>query len=160
MALIEEFDRSGNWLFRWRSFLPLVLYVLAALVILFEADVHLPAFDATWAWLCIAQALSPCLTGQTQTSPMQSQALQASRAEVVSERKPLWLCGLDYDFDTPSHIVKYRRTASVGHVRHTHCPRQSAPSSTWPQRSQRKPNGLRHLEEHDIYIWQELGTMI
>ena len=57
MALIEEFDRSGNWLFRWRSFLPLVLYVMAALVILFEADVHLSMFDATWAWSCIAVSL-------------------------------------------------------------------------------------------------------
>jgi len=53
MALIEEFDKSGNWLFRWRSFLPLVLYILAALVILFEADTHLQHFDETWAIVCI-----------------------------------------------------------------------------------------------------------
>ena len=26
MALIEEMDKSGNWLFRWRSFLPLLLF--------------------------------------------------------------------------------------------------------------------------------------
>ncbi len=54
MALIEEFDKSGNWLFRWRSFLPLALYVMAAFVILTEADQHLPHFDETWAWVCIA----------------------------------------------------------------------------------------------------------
>jgi len=57
MALIEEFDRSGNWLFRWRSFLPLALYVLAALVIVFEADYHLPMFHLSWAWGCLAISL-------------------------------------------------------------------------------------------------------
>jgi protein-S-isoprenylcysteine O-methyltransferase Ste14 len=54
MALIEEFDKSGNWLFRWRSFLPIVLYVLATLVVMFELDHHLPAFDLHWALICIA----------------------------------------------------------------------------------------------------------
>jgi len=34
MALIESFEKSGNWLFRWRSYLPLVLYVLAGAVLL------------------------------------------------------------------------------------------------------------------------------
>ncbi len=33
MALIEEFDKSGNWLFKRRSYLPLILYVLAFAVI-------------------------------------------------------------------------------------------------------------------------------
>jgi len=28
VALLEEFEASGNWLFRWRSYLPLVLAVL------------------------------------------------------------------------------------------------------------------------------------
>jgi protein-S-isoprenylcysteine O-methyltransferase Ste14 len=57
MALIEEFDKSGNWLFRWRSFLPLVLYVLAAAVIFSEADVHIPTFEMRWAITCIGIAL-------------------------------------------------------------------------------------------------------
>ncbi len=57
MALIEEFDKSGNWLFRWRSFLPLVLYILAALVIFFEADTHLTHFDTGWAYICLGVAL-------------------------------------------------------------------------------------------------------
>jgi protein-S-isoprenylcysteine O-methyltransferase Ste14 len=57
MALIEEFDKSGNWLFRWRSFLPLVLYIMAAFVILFEADSHLPHFDYSWAYLCLGVAM-------------------------------------------------------------------------------------------------------
>jgi protein-S-isoprenylcysteine O-methyltransferase Ste14 len=53
MALIEEMNKSGNWLFRWRSFLPLVLYVLAASVIWFELDTDNPLFDKTWAWTCL-----------------------------------------------------------------------------------------------------------
>lgn len=53
MALIEEMNKSGNWLFRWRSFLPLVLYVLAASVIWFEMDTDNPLFDKTWAWTCL-----------------------------------------------------------------------------------------------------------
>lgn len=57
MALIEEFDKSGNWLFRWRSFLPIVLYFLAAIVIVFEADTSMPVFDQKWAVWCIAIAL-------------------------------------------------------------------------------------------------------
>jgi protein-S-isoprenylcysteine O-methyltransferase Ste14 len=57
MALIEEFDKSGNWLFRWRSFLPLVLYVMAAIVIVADADGHLPHFDTAWAWICIGVSL-------------------------------------------------------------------------------------------------------
>lgn len=57
MALIEEFDKSGNWLFRYRSYLPIVLYILAAFVILTESDNHLPMFSLTWAWICIGIAL-------------------------------------------------------------------------------------------------------
>ncbi len=54
MALIEEFDKSGNWLFRWRSILPLLLYFLAAIVVLSGLDDHLPHFDMGWALICIS----------------------------------------------------------------------------------------------------------
>ena len=54
MALIEEFDRSGNWLFKGRSYFPLVLYVMAAAVIGFEQDSHFPLFNHTFAWICVA----------------------------------------------------------------------------------------------------------
>lgn len=57
MALIEEFDKSGNWLFRWRSFLPLVLYVMAAAVILLGGDTHMDHFDRDGAIICLAVAL-------------------------------------------------------------------------------------------------------
>jgi len=57
MALIEELDRSGNWLFRWRSFLPVALYVFAAVIILNEADSDKPLFELSWAWICLSVAL-------------------------------------------------------------------------------------------------------
>lgn len=57
MALIEELDRSGSWLFRWRSFMPLVLYVMAALVILFRQDTHLEHFELSWALVCLGIAM-------------------------------------------------------------------------------------------------------
>lgn len=57
MALIEEMDRSGNWLFRWRSFLPLVLYVMAAVVIVAEMDDHMDHRNFQWAMSCLAVSL-------------------------------------------------------------------------------------------------------
>jgi len=60
MALIEEFDKSGNWLFRWRSFLPLALYVLAFLVIWFGDTSHVPHDEFNWSMIC----LGVCLFGQ------------------------------------------------------------------------------------------------
>jgi protein-S-isoprenylcysteine O-methyltransferase Ste14 len=53
MALIEEMNKTGNWLFRWRSFLPMVLYIMAAAVILAGADDQLPHFDTNWALICL-----------------------------------------------------------------------------------------------------------
>lgn len=57
MALIEELDKSGNWLFRWRSYLPLTLYILATLVIWFELDEHMTLFNLDWAVLCLTISL-------------------------------------------------------------------------------------------------------
>lgn len=57
MALIEEFDRSGNWLFRWRSYLPLVLYALAVPVIVTKIDTHIAHTELWWIVVCIAVSL-------------------------------------------------------------------------------------------------------
>lgn len=58
MALIESMERSGNWLFRWRSFLPLVLYVLAAPIALWVPDAWSPDFASTGWWAtCLAVSL-------------------------------------------------------------------------------------------------------
>lgn len=42
MALREEFERTGNWLFRWRSYLPLAVIML---VIISLSDYRLPGGD-------------------------------------------------------------------------------------------------------------------
>lgn len=61
MALIEEFERTGSWLFRWRSFLPLVLYGLAGFVIVAGLDRQM---DHTASWW-IGSCLGISLLGQT-----------------------------------------------------------------------------------------------
>jgi len=53
MALIEEFDKSGNWLFRWRSFLPIVLYVMALAVMLVGADEQMDYTNTNWMIICL-----------------------------------------------------------------------------------------------------------
>ncbi len=57
MALIEEFDKSGNWLFRWRSFLPIALYFLAFAVILMGDTSDIPHDNFTWSMICLAISL-------------------------------------------------------------------------------------------------------
>ena len=54
MAMIEELERSGNWLFRGRSYFPLALYALMALVIGMKWDPLFQEFDAVPALACIA----------------------------------------------------------------------------------------------------------
>lgn len=63
MALIEEMDRSGNWLFSWRSFLPLVLFFGAIPVVLFgdvSWNTMSAAPDASWVWplVCLAVGMA------------------------------------------------------------------------------------------------------
>jgi protein-S-isoprenylcysteine O-methyltransferase Ste14 len=48
MALIEELEKSGNWLFRRRSFLPLILFVAAAPVVIWGG--HVQPDYASWQW--------------------------------------------------------------------------------------------------------------
>lgn len=57
MALIEEFEKTGNWLFKGRSFFPLLLYVFMAAIIGFEQDTYFQGFESTAAWVCIAISL-------------------------------------------------------------------------------------------------------
>ena len=64
MALIEEMDRSGNWLFRWRSFLPLLLFFGAVPVVLLGRCVMgrrcRPSPDGAWVWplVCLAVGMA------------------------------------------------------------------------------------------------------
>jgi len=57
MALIEEWGRSGNWLFRWRSFLPIALLFGAVPLVLFGAADVAPG-SMSWSLICLAVALS------------------------------------------------------------------------------------------------------
>jgi protein-S-isoprenylcysteine O-methyltransferase Ste14 len=103
MALIEEFDKSGNWLFRWRSFLPLALYVLAAIVIVYELDEHQPTFEQNWAIAClivslIGQVIRGITVGYTPKGTSGRNTKEGQVAEVLNTkgiystvRHPLYL---------------------------------------------------------------------
>ena len=54
MPLREEFEVSGNWLFRRRSWLPLVLYAFALLVMfLYTESTHLAMTHQRWGLFCL-----------------------------------------------------------------------------------------------------------
>ncbi|PLX11253.1 MAG: lipid A phosphate methyltransferase [Marinilabiliales bacterium] len=57
MSLVEEFDKRGNWFFKHRSYLPVVLYPLATLILIleFKQDVKLP--ELSWSIICLAISL-------------------------------------------------------------------------------------------------------
>lgn len=56
MPLREEFDRSGNWLFRRRSYLPVLLYGLV-LIALTDGDSGIRPLSETWELVCLGIAL-------------------------------------------------------------------------------------------------------
>lgn len=61
MALREEFTKQGDWLFRWRSYLPLLLLPLAGLALLESAQTPLMfgyPYDYIFIISCIAISLS------------------------------------------------------------------------------------------------------
>ena len=54
MALREELEQSGNWLFRWRSYLPLVLIV--PLILAMRDPMYRPTHKVLpywWGLLCM-----------------------------------------------------------------------------------------------------------
>ncbi len=57
MSLVEEFDKRGNWFFKYRSYLPVILYPLASLVLIleFKQDIQLP--ELIWSITCLAISL-------------------------------------------------------------------------------------------------------
>ena len=52
MSLVHELEKSGNWLFRRRSWLPLIILALAAFY-LFIANRSVIYFNFTWEIICI-----------------------------------------------------------------------------------------------------------
>ena len=57
MAMIEEFEQTGNWLFRGRSYFPLVLYALMVGVITLKLDTFFQSFELVPALICIGISL-------------------------------------------------------------------------------------------------------
>lgn len=55
MALIEEFTKTGNWLFRWRSYLPVVLISLVMFSMYLNRAALLPG---NWQWAAICLFIS------------------------------------------------------------------------------------------------------
>ena len=54
MALIEEFESAGKWLFRWRSYLPLVIIGISLLALRkFEYLGHSEYLDDLWEGICL-----------------------------------------------------------------------------------------------------------
>jgi len=55
MALREELRKQGNWLFRWRSYLPLVAIVIVLLgMSYFEYPGHSEKWDDIWELICLS----------------------------------------------------------------------------------------------------------
>jgi len=53
MGLNEEFERSGNWLFRRRSYIPALLFIPACLVIWFGSPEWIPFNNLWWSAGCM-----------------------------------------------------------------------------------------------------------
>ena len=53
MTLLNQYIESGNYLFRKRSFIPLVLYVLATAVLLFDSQEMIYPTDWLWSVVCL-----------------------------------------------------------------------------------------------------------
>lgn len=53
MSLVEEFDKTGNWFFKYRSYLPVILYPLATLVIYLEARQDFAFSGLKWSVFCL-----------------------------------------------------------------------------------------------------------
>ena len=54
MALREEFKKQGNWLFSWRSYLPLIMIIIVLLGMgYFEYPGHSEKYDDIWEIICM-----------------------------------------------------------------------------------------------------------
>jgi protein-S-isoprenylcysteine O-methyltransferase Ste14 len=57
MSLVEEFDQKGNWLFKYRSFLPVILYPLATIVLLVDNSQHFKINELYFSITCLGISL-------------------------------------------------------------------------------------------------------
>jgi protein-S-isoprenylcysteine O-methyltransferase Ste14 len=62
MALVDELVRQGNWLFRWRSYLPFLLVTLVALALAqFDWPLHSQTLHEYWEFICLVISVSGLL---------------------------------------------------------------------------------------------------
>lgn len=57
MSLLDEFNKRGNWLFKYRSFLPLILYPLATMVLIIKTKQDINLSDLSWSIICLVISL-------------------------------------------------------------------------------------------------------
>ena len=54
MALREEFENTGNWLFRWRSYSPLIMIGIILLAMRdYQPSEHREVLDYLWEGVCL-----------------------------------------------------------------------------------------------------------
>lgn len=53
MSLVEEFDKTGNWFFKYRSYLPIILYPLATIVLLMEYEKDIKLTELSFSIICL-----------------------------------------------------------------------------------------------------------
>lgn len=58
MALIEEFEKRGNWLFKRRSWIPMLLFLLAIPVIMFDQREWISFRNIGWSLGCLLVSFS------------------------------------------------------------------------------------------------------
>ncbi|MFC2105028.1 methyltransferase family protein, partial [Bacteroidota bacterium] len=57
MSLVEEFDKRGNWFFKYRSIIPVILYPLATIVVILELKQDIKLSELSWSIICLAISL-------------------------------------------------------------------------------------------------------
>ncbi|MCK4664793.1 MAG: DUF1295 domain-containing protein [Bacteroidales bacterium] len=58
MALIEEYNKTGNYLFKYRSYLPLILFILATIVVVLDKNVFTDFSNIYFSIICVIISLT------------------------------------------------------------------------------------------------------
>ncbi len=58
MALIEEYNKTGNWLFKYRSYLPLILFIPTTTVVIFDKNAFADFSNIYFSIICVIISLA------------------------------------------------------------------------------------------------------